>query len=93
MDKGWGNNELLNWYQDLNLWLNITLTVIGVLTNNYVENLFCYLFILGTIQLYTTTDQNKGITSQSWQVTYIINCKNESDKSVILCILYSQLNL
>lgn len=67
MDKGWGNNKLLNGYQDLNLWLNITLTVIGALTNNYVEKLFCYLFILGTIQLYTTTDQNKGITSQSYR--------------------------
>lgn len=71
MDKGWGNNKLLiielisrlkpltQHYFDS--------TVVGALTNNYVEKLFCYLFILGTIQLYTTTDQNKGITSQSYR--------------------------
>ena len=73
MDKGWGNNKLLiielisslkpltQHYFDS--------TVVGALfnTNNYVEKLFCYLFILGTIQLYTTADQNKGITSQSYR--------------------------
>ena len=71
MDKGWGNNKLLiielisrlkpltQHYFDS--------TVVGALTNNCVEKLFCYLFILGTIQLYTTADQNKGITSQSYR--------------------------
>ena len=71
MDKSWGNNKLLivelisrlkpltQHYFDS--------TVVGALTNNYVEKLFCYLFILGTIQLYTTADQNRGITSQSYR--------------------------
>ena len=71
MDKSWGNNKLLiielisrlkpltQHYFDS--------TVVGTLMNNYVEKLFCYLFILGTIQLYTTADQNKGITSQSYR--------------------------
>lgn len=70
MDKGWGNNKLLiielisrlkpltQHYFD---------STVGALTNNYVEKLFCYLFILGTIQLYTTADQNRGITSQSYR--------------------------
>ena len=54
MDKGWGNNKLLiielisrlkpltQHYFDS--------TVIGALMNNYVEKLFCYLFILRTVQ-------------------------------------------
>ena len=36
----------MNWYQDLNLLLNITLTVIGPLTNNYVEN-YSVIYLFG----------------------------------------------
>lgn len=71
MDKGWGNNKLLiiELISRLKLLTQhyFDSAVVGALTNNFVEKLFCYLFILGTIQLYTTADQNKGITSQSYR--------------------------
>ena len=67
MDKGWGNNKLLiielisslkpltQHYFDS--------TVVGALfnTNNYVEKLFCYLFILGTIQRRQPQIKTRGL--------------------------------
>ena len=67
--------------------------VAGALTNNYVEKLFCYLFILGTIQRRQPQIKTRGLLVRVTGHVYIINCNNESDKSVILYILYSQLNL
>lgn len=48
MDKGWGNNKLLiiELISRLKLLTQhyFDSAVVGALTNNYVEKLFCYLF-------------------------------------------------
>ena len=68
MDKGWGNNKLLilNIVELISRLKPLTQhyfdsAVAGALTNNYVENLFCYLFILGTIQRRQPQIKTRGL--------------------------------